>query len=189
MQTKMLVFMPGSPFLRADPTLLVQFCLPRWPEDTRSLNTSLWKFSVLCPSLFPQVHVLTSVPCAELPFPRTSLRLDQKLCDGQEPATFTLAHPLTLALGPAYGTCSILGCQMEISISLLIIFSLEAQNTSQQMDAFQSISPLLKSEAVCHAEIQLPQAITYYNWERPGTLCFFTPDFLFIYLKKCMKRL
>lgn len=131
MQTRMLLFMPGSPFQRADPTPLVQFCLPRWPEDTRSLNTFLLKFSVLCPSVFPQVHALTSAPCSELPFPRTSLPLDHKLCDGQEPATFTLAHPMMLALCPAYSTCPILVCQMEISISLLIIFSLEAQNTSQ----------------------------------------------------------
>ena len=60
--------------------------------------------------------------------------------------------------------------------TLLIMFSLEAQNTSQHMDAFQRFSPLLKSEALCHTEIQLPQAITYYNWEQPGTLCFFMPD-------------
>ena len=41
------------------------------------------EFSVLCPSVFPQVHALTSVPCTELPFPRTSLCLDHKLCDGR----------------------------------------------------------------------------------------------------------
>lgn len=131
MQTRMLLFMPGSPFQRADPTSLMQFYLPRWLEDTRSLNTYFLKFTVLCPSVFPQVHALTSAPCTELPFPRTSLPLDHKRCDGQEPTTFTLAHPMTLALYPAYGTCPILVCQMEISISLLIIFSLEAQNTSQ----------------------------------------------------------
>lgn len=56
---------------------------------------------------------------------------------------------------------------MEISIGFLYFayhFSLGAQNTSQEMDAFQRFSPLLKSEALCHTEIQLPQAITYSNW-------------------------
>lgn len=56
------------------------------------------------------------------------------------------------------------------------MYSLEAQNTSQEMDAFQRFSSLPKSEALCHTENQLPQAITQCNWEQPGTLCFFMPD-------------
>lgn len=61
-----------------------------------SLNTFLLKFSVLCPSVFPQVHALTRCALRWIPFPRTSLPLDHKLCDGQRPATFTLAHPMML---------------------------------------------------------------------------------------------
>lgn len=48
--------------------------------------------------------------------------------------------------------------------ALLVVFSFEAQNTSQEMDVFQRFSPLLKSEALSHTENQLPQAIMYYNW-------------------------
>lgn len=47
--------------------------------------------------------------------------------------------------------------------TLLVIFSFEAQNASQEMDAFQRFSLLLKSEALSPTETQLPQAITYYN--------------------------
>lgn len=56
---------------------------------------------------------------------------------------------------------------MEISIGFLYCAyhsSLGTQNTSQEMDAFQRFSLLLKSEALCHTKFQLPQAITYSNW-------------------------
>lgn len=65
-----------------------------------------------------------------------------------------------------YGTCSIIVCQMEISTGFLYCayhFSLRAQSTAQGMDVFQRLSPCLTSEALCHSEIRLPPAITYYN--------------------------
>lgn len=64
--------------------------------------------------------------------------------------------------------------------SQLAIFSLEAQDSSQEMDASQRCSPILKSEALHHTEVRLPQAIPFDHWQQPDEhLMLLMPDEIF----------
>lgn len=140
--------------------LPVQFCFPRGQDQPPCHQP---QYSSRPPPSLP----LCFLQGVYFPVCPTPSPLDGKLLEDQAPATLVWAQHVKLARCLACGTFSISVCQMEISIGFLYFAyhcSLGAQNTSQEMDAFQRFSPPLKSEAPCHAEIQLPQAITYSNW-------------------------